>query len=418
MSAGPELRSYSSNLAQANGNVRDIRGLINGVDKKIDRVEMAIDAVDAVERKADEFRDTVAKLKLNLKLMDKAGPLKFLAKVADKVLDSVENVTNKVRGKAKQLAKKIDDSKLEEKLDAAQEKLENYDLKLVGTQSLLHKNITAVDQLIAALDKVDEFDPDGDPAAHAAAGADALVAPPNDAVAAINTLFTEVREKTQILDNAVPSATFGPVLSVRIAFDGISSSLGFLRGPLNAVSKVLKPVEGILDAVGLVFKVTVEPIIDYIMETLGINRVINSVSDKINKLLPDPGIFDNILEDFDTAFLEIDPLGQLNDYLGVSSWLDELNQKVAEPVGDTQTGPIGIGTPLNDPLKGTGDHNLLYGGEGDDTLVGEAGTDIMVGAAGNDFLGGGMGTDIAVFRGSFLEYHYSQSEDGESITFK
>lgn len=417
MSAGPELRSYSSNLTQANTNVRDIRGLIDNIDEKIDRVEMAIDAVDAVESKADEFSDTISKLKLNLKLMDKAGPLKFLAKVAGKVLDSVQNVTNKVRDKAKQLAKKIDDSKLEDKLDAAQEKLENYDLKLAGTQSLLLKNITAVDQLINALDKIDEFDPDGDPAAPAAAGADTLVAPPNDAVAAINTLFAEVKEKTQILDNAVPSATFLPVLSVRIAFDGISSSLSFLRGPLNAVSKVLKPVEGILDAVGFIFKVTVEPIIDYILETLGINRVINSVSEKINKLLPDPGIFDNILEDFDTAFLEIDPLGQLDDYLGVSNWLDELNQKVAEPVGDAQTGPIGIGTPLNDPLTGTGDHNLLYGGEGDDTLVGEAGTDILVGAAGNDFLDGGTGTDIAVFRGSFLEYNYSQSEDGESITF-
>ncbi|SER31878.1 Ca2+-binding protein, RTX toxin-related [Nitrosomonas sp. Nm51] len=417
MSAGPELRSYSSNLTQANSNVRDIRGLIEDVDEKIDRVEMAIDAVDAVENKADEFSDTIAKLKLNLKLMDKAGPLKFLAKVAGKVLDSVQNVTNKVRDKAKQLAKKIDDSKLEEKLDAAQEKLDSYDLKLAGTQNLLIKNITAVDQLITALDKADEFDPDGDPAAPAAAGADALVAPPNDAITAINTLFAEVKEKTQILDNAVPSATFLPVLSVRIAFDGISSSLSFLRGPLNAVSKVLKPIEGILDAVGFIFKITVEPIIDYILDTLGINRIINSVSDKINKLLPNPGIFDNILEDFDTAFLEIDPLGQLEDYLGVSSWLDELNQKVVDPVGDTQTGPIGIGTPLNDPLTGTGSHNLLYGGDGDDTLTGEAGTDIMVGAAGNDFLDGGSGTDIAVFSGSFLEYNYSQSEDGESITF-
>ncbi|MEZ5634469.1 hypothetical protein [Nitrosomonas sp.] len=417
MSAGPELRSYGSNLTQANSNVRDIRGLIEDVDEKIDRVEMAIDAVDAVERKADEFSDTISKLKLNLKLMDKAGPLKFLAKVANKVLDSVQNVTNKVRDKAKQLAKKIDDSKLEEKLDAAQEKLQNYDLKLAGTQSVLLKNITAVDQLINALDKIDEFDPNGDPAAPAAAGADTLVTPPNDVIGAINTLFAEVKEKTQILDNAVPSATFLPVLSVRIAFDGISSSLSFLRGPLNAVSKVLKPVEGILDAVGFVFNVTVGPIIDYIMETLGINRVINSVSDKINKLLPNPGIFDNILEDFDTAFLEIDPLGQLEDYLGVSSWLDELNQKVVDPVGDTQTGPIGIGTPLNDPLTGTGNHNLLYGGDGDDTLIGEAGTDILVGAAGNDFLDGGTGTDIAVFRGSFLEYNYSQSEDGGSITF-
>lgn len=417
MSAGPELRSYGSNLTQSNKNIGEIRTLIAAIDDKIDKVEMAIDAVDAIQEKADEFSSTISKLKLNLKLMDKAGPLKFLAKVATQVLDSVQDVTRKVRDKAKELAKKIDDSKLEEKLDAAQEKLQSFDMKLAGTEVVLLKNITAVDQLINALNKIDEFDPSGDPAAPVAAGADALVAPPNAAISAINNLFAEIKEKVQALDDAVPSSTFLPVLSVRLAFDGISSSLSFLRGPLNEISKVLKPVEGLLDAVGFVFNVTIGPIIDYIMETLGINRVINSVSERVNKLLPNPGIFDNILQDFDTAFLEIDPLGQVEDYLGIASWLDDMNQRVIDPVGNTQTGPIGIGTPLNDVLTGTGDHNLLYGGEGDDTLIGEAGTDILLGAGGNDFLDGGAGTDIAVFRGNFLEYGYSQSEDGQSITF-
>ena len=417
MSAGPQLRSYGSNLTQSNRNVGEIRTLISDIDDKIDKVEMAIDAVDAIQDKANEFSNTISKLKLNLKLMDKAGPLKFLAKVATKVLDGVQDVTRKVRDKAKELAKKIDDSKLEEKLDAAQEKLQSFDIKLAGTEIVLLKNITAVDQLINALNKIDEFDPNGDPAAPAAAGADTLVTPPNAAISAINNLFAEIKEKTQAIDDAVPSATFLPVLSVRLAFDGISSSLSFLRGPLNEISKVLKPVEGLLDAVGFIFNVTVGPIIDYIMETLGINRIINSVSERINKLLPNPGIFDNVLQDFDTAFLEINPLGQVEDYLGISSWVDDMNQQVIDPVGNTQTGPIGIGTPLNDALTGTGDNNLLYGGEGDDALTGEAGTDVMLGAAGNDFLDGGAGTDIAVFRGNFLEYSYSQSEDGQSITF-
>lgn len=417
MSAGPQLRSYGSNLTQSNRNVGEIRTLISDIDDKIGKVEMAIDAVDAIQDKANEFSNTISKLKLNLKLMDKAGPLKFLAKVATKVLDGVQDVTRKVRDKAKALAKKIDDSKIEEKLDAAQEKLQNFDTKLAGTETVLLKNITAVDQLINALNKIDEFDPNGDPAAPVATGADTLVTPPNAAISAINNLFAEVKQKTQAIDDAVPSATFLPVLSVRLAFDGISSSLSFLRGPLNEIAKVLKPVEGLLDAVGFVFDVTVGPIIDYIMETLGINRIIDSVSERINKLLPNPGIFDNVLQDFDTAFLEIDPLSQVEDYLGVSAWVDNMNQQVIDPVGNTQTGPIGIGTPLNDALTGTGDSNLLYGGEGDDTLTGEAGTDVMLGAAGNDFLDGGDGTDIAVFRGNFLEYSYSQSEDGQSITF-
>ncbi|MCP5245022.1 MAG: hypothetical protein H6937_03275 [Burkholderiales bacterium] len=306
MSAGPELRSYGSNLQQANNNVHDIRVLIEDIDDKIDKVEMAIDAVDAIERKADEFSNTISKQKLVLKLMDKAGPLKVLAKVADKVLDAVQNVTNKVRDKAKQLAKKIDDSKLEEKLDAAQEKLHSFDEKLAVTEQALIKNTVAVSQLISALDKIDEFDPNGDPAAPAAAGADALVTPRMQRYPQ-STKLSPVKEKHNTRWRR-PSATFLPVLSVRPAFDGISSSLSFAARS-TPFPKYLNRSKD-TDAVGFIFKVNCSPVIDYIMDTLGINRVINTVSDKINKLLPNLN-FDTILDDFDTAFLEIDPLGHV-----------------------------------------------------------------------------------------------------------
>ncbi len=417
MAAGPELRDFGSNLTQTNRNVGELRDLISDIDNKIDRVELAIDAVDAVENKADEFSNTISKLKLTLKLMDKTGPLKFIAKIGTKVLDAVQNVTDKVREKAEELAKKIDDSKLEEKLDAAQEKLESFDIKLAGSEQVLLKNIVSVNQLITALDKVDELDLNGDPGAPAAAGADALVAPPNTTISTINDTYDDIKEQTQILDNAIPSATFLPVLGVRIAFDGISSSLSFLRGPLNAVSKVLKPIEGVLDAVGLVFNATVGPVINYITKTLGIDRIINSAADKITSLLPNPGIFDNILEDFDTAFLEINPLGQLDDYLGISTWLDELTQKLLDPVGDPQTGPIGIGDSQNDQLIGTARDDLLDAGDGDDTLNGAAGDDILIAGPGHDLLDGGDGTDTVNFRGNFTEYSFSQTDNDGTIIF-
>ena len=106
VAAGPGLRSYGSNLSQTNQNIRESRKVVKKVDNKIDQIKMAIDAVDKIEEKADEFRDTIVKQKLVLKLMDKAGPLKFLAKIATKLLNSVEKVTEKVRDKAKALAKK------------------------------------------------------------------------------------------------------------------------------------------------------------------------------------------------------------------------------------------------------------------------------------------------------------------------
>ncbi|MDR4651391.1 MAG: hypothetical protein MRJ52_03200 [Nitrosomonas sp.] len=46
--------------------------------------------------------------------------------------------------------------------------------------------------------------------------------PPNAAISAINNLFADIKQKTQAIEDAVPSATFLPVLNVRLAFDGIS----------------------------------------------------------------------------------------------------------------------------------------------------------------------------------------------------
>ncbi|MDC8446642.1 MAG: hypothetical protein LV471_12070 [Nitrosomonas sp.] len=68
---------------------------------------------------------------------------------------------------------------------AAQEKLQSFDVKLAETEIVLLKNITAVDQLINALNKIDEFDLNGDPVAPAVAGADTLVTPLNAAISAI-----------------------------------------------------------------------------------------------------------------------------------------------------------------------------------------------------------------------------------------
>ncbi len=416
MAAGPGLRNYGSNLSQTNQNIRESRKVVKKVDNKIDQIKMAIDAVDKIEEKADEFRDTIVKQKLVLKLMDKAGPLKFLAKIATKLLNSVERVTEKVRDKAKALAKKIDEKKLEEKLDSAQEKLEKFDNTLEGTGLIVLKNIVAANQLVTALDKVDEF-AEGDPAAPAAEAADSLVAQPNVAISAINDAYAGIKEKTQALDNATPSASFVPVLSVRLAFDSISSSLAFLRGPLDAVSKALKPIEGVLDAIGFIFNITVGPVIDFIMDKLGIDDVINSVNKKISKLLPNPDVLDNVLNQIDTAFLEIEPLGQLDDYLGITEWLDEVSEKLLNPVGDPQTGPIGIGDPTDDVLRGTANNDLLDGGDGNDTLLGEAGDDVLLAGPGNDIIDGGEGNDIAVFRGNFTEYAFSKTTNEESIVF-
>ncbi|HSW20190.1 MAG TPA: hypothetical protein VLJ86_23415, partial [Ramlibacter sp.] len=137
MSAGPELRAYGANLNQAQANVGELRGVVEDVQDKLDTIEMVIDAIDTVERQADAFGDTVARMKLTLKLLDKASPLKVVATVGAFILDKVETVARKVEAQAHALAKRIDDSGLEKTLESAQDKLDNLDQGLRAVEGAI-----------------------------------------------------------------------------------------------------------------------------------------------------------------------------------------------------------------------------------------------------------------------------------------
>jgi Ca2+-binding RTX toxin-like protein len=416
MAAGPGLRAYTANLLQAERNVSEVRGVIDDIGDGIDAVQLAIKAVDVVEQRADAFGKTISKMQLSLKLMDKAGPLKALAKVGLNILDAVKDVAQEVENKAHALARQIDDKHIEDKLDKAEQKLKDYDHALALVEHDLGVRAASATNLVYTLDTLDRLGADG-PAASLSATAEALVAAPNAAVGALNDVYGAVRSSARALDNAVPDASFRPVLDVRIQFDKIASSLAFLQGPLNVVSSVLKPIEPLLDAVGFVFNITVGPVINYLLDSLGIQRLIDSAASKIAGLLPHADVFDHILSDFDLAFAQLGPLGDVADYLGVDDWVHDLAQDLLGTVGDPGTGPIGLGDDHDNTLLGTAGDDLLDAGAGNDTIDGGAGNDILVAGPGDDVLRGGSGDDSVVFRGNFSEYSFMHDPATGVITF-
>jgi len=407
MAAGPELRSYASNLATTDRNIQKVRDTIEDVRDAIKVVNMAIDAVDAIAEEAHDFRSDIAKMQQALKLMDKAGPLKALARVADRVLDQLASVAAKVEREALDLARRIDRSGIEDKLDLADQKLETADDRLGAVQAGVQNHLAATRATITAFDTIDRLDGPTDTAGPLAAAADTTVVAPNAALAAINDVFADVERLANDLFGSLPVAHFNPVLDVRRAFDAISSQLAFLRGPLNEVSRLLRPIEGLLDAIGVVFSVTVEPVIDTVLETLGIDRLIDRVADRITSFLPDVGVLDDAVEHFDTALARIDPLSAVADYLGVQGWMDRVTSQLINPVGNLATGPIGIAGEGKQTLEGGSRDEVLDGGGGDDRLFGGGGNDVLLAGPGDDLLDGGTGDDTAVFRGTFAEYTFS-----------
>ncbi|HSW25466.1 MAG TPA: calcium-binding protein, partial [Burkholderiaceae bacterium] len=315
------------------------------------------------------------------------------------------------------LAKRIDDSGLEKTLESAQDKLDNLDQGLRAVEGAIRHDAGVIKGMVLALDTVDALDPAGDPAATLAAGIEPLVALPNDAVGALNAAYAGIKAEVLALRDAVPEAGFLPVLGVRIAFDRIADSLAFLRGPLEVVGQILKPIEPILDAVGFVFDIFVRPVVDFLLETLGIRHIMDTAAARITGLLPNAGVFDEVLDDFDAAFREIDPLAALDDALGISGWIDQITTGLLDPVGNPQDGPLGIGTTGNDSLTGTAANDLLDAGAGDDTVSGGAGDDILLAGPGQDVLDGGSGQDTAVLRGNLVEYRFSIAGQGGDLVF-
>jgi Ca2+-binding RTX toxin-like protein len=371
MSAGPELRAYGANLNQAQANVAEVRGLVGDVRDRLDTVEMVIDAIDVIETQADRFGHTVARMEQALKLMDKAGPLKALATLGAFVLDKVEAVARAIESKAHALARRIDDSGLEKVVERAQDKLDQLELGLAAVEDRLAGRAEAIADVVRTLDTVDALDPNGDPAAPLAAGIESLVALPNDAVGALNAAYAGIRSDVQALHDAVPGAGFLPALQTRIAFD----------------------------KVGFIFDIVVRPAIDFLLHNLGLQRVMDSLADRITSLLPAANVFDGMLERFDLAFDAFDPLASLGDALGVEAWVDALTTDLIDPLGDPVDGPIGIGGDDADVLVGSTAADALNAGAGDDVLLAGPGVDV---------LDGGAGTDRLVFRGNLVEYRFSQ----------
>ncbi|MEY8843210.1 hypothetical protein AB9K41_29605, partial [Cribrihabitans sp. XS_ASV171] len=110
MAAGPELLDYRSNLTHTRSNVRDLRGEVEGMLDAVETAQEALEAAGYVEEQANDFLRTIRSMQFSLKVLEKAGPMKVVAKVMDSVLDRLESATIRVRDKAREIDQRIERS--------------------------------------------------------------------------------------------------------------------------------------------------------------------------------------------------------------------------------------------------------------------------------------------------------------------
>ena len=81
--------------------------------------------------------------------------------------------------------------------------------------------------------------------------------------------------------------TVGTIEAATDAVGAVNGTIGFLGKPLDIVAKVVRPIEPLLNASGLVFKFTVEPIINPIIRATGLGRIFDPIVELIEGLVPD-----------------------------------------------------------------------------------------------------------------------------------
>lgn len=427
------LAGYIGNLQVMRGNIREVEGVVEDIQDAVDDIELLIETIDRIEEQADEFGKDVRSLKTSVKLMSKAGPLKLIARVADDILDDIQKVAERIEKDAKKLSDKIEELGINDAIDTAQDKLEDIDEKLEDAEDKVFEQQLSAIEVKTAIDGVDAQDPTGLLAEPARQAADAAAEIPNAVVEFLNETYDAAKQKADDLSSGVPNGGFFAVFQVGSQFQKIEEAIGFLRTPLREVNKLLKPVEGVLDAVDVVFEFTVGPIIDIIQEELGIDDLIDDVKERVESFLPDIDAFDGVLDQLTTSGEELDGYAFTDppelDVLGVEDWLDDLLLDFIASFGSTLDSAVGVGTEGDDNILATLADSILYGGPGDDTLeavrvFAEGGAEIvsnpiLLASEGDDILRGvdGLGIDTARFRGNFSEYTFSQEFDGGAFLF-
>ena len=421
MAAGAELVEFKDNLRETRINVRDLRREVSDME---DLVELAQDALEAprdVQREASEFLSTIRALQFNLKVTEKVGPLKAVSKVFEVVLDRLETVSIRIRDKADEIADRIEASPWPDRLERAEKKLEDFQIGLFKTEERLQ---TYEDR---AAGTILVFDVVGAPLNTLSVATDATVAPINDAMDEINAFYDAIEAEVDGFKALFRADLIDPILDVEASFGSINADLDFIASPLRSAYSALKPIEGLLDAVGLLYALTVEPVIDFLLDTLGIRDLLERVADEIDNALPDLNVLDPYLANLEAAFAELDDFLDPGWNLNISTFLDDIGFDVFDAADSNASGRLRIGetddvdgaeVARNEVLQGRNLDEVLDPGDGDDTVNALGGNDVIFASPGADTVNGGAGNDRLIFSGNFTDYFYTYEESGGPYVFQ
>lgn len=434
--ATQNLQDYTNALNQSGANIQELQSGVGDLHDKLDIIDTAVSKIKALQSQMNEFRSDISDIKIVLRIMDKAGPLKIPAKVGYTIVNKVDSVVKVLDKKIDAIVDSIKKSSVAKGVEKAQDKLDALEKKLAGIGAEIDNHGEVFAQIANGAKTAGEF------SEAPTIGAGTLVQPPLMLVGEINQAYEEIKDLVDAIAGSVPSGDFSAIDSVQRAFNNVAKTMADIANPLEKVANLLRPIEGLLDAVDFIASFTINPVINTILKVVGIEGVLNKAAAKISGQLPSTKALDKIEDAFDSVLDALDGLTNGDTIANIETWVEEflvdklmnvsiqtVDGAVQAQFGDAGPGVFGIGIEIPAPFRGSDDDNdlsawindvVLVGDDQDNTISTKGGTNLMIGGEGDDTLvGTEEGMDLAVFTGLRSQYDIAKSGNGTvTVTHK
>lgn len=439
-----KIEAYDDGLNQSLRNIGEMRSGTAQVIDALDTFDRAIAKIEGLRDELDNFGDDIGKLRIIVRLMGKAGALKTIAKAGDELLETIETKSDQFEAKVTQLVDKLKKNPIKTTLDSVSDKVRDVDDRLAGVEKEVASQKASFGQVREVVGQTAAFN------TTPIQWAGTLVQTPAALLTEINQKYADAKKLLDDFGADVPESEFQHVINLDAAVRKVTSLLDGIRKPLNEVYKLLKPIEPLLAAVDKLAALTIDPVIDKILDTIGIGGIIDDAKARVSALLPSIDVLDFLDAAYDkaaAALTDFDLSGKtypvqqsgggtvdVPDPLEVVEWIEEsLKDKLQEfllngaktliadaglsaggfglaieippylPGADTTQPPLNgsdndddltalihdivmVGDQHDNVITALGGENMLIGGPGNDELIGVDGSD--------DYLVGGQGNDI------------------------
>ncbi len=411
-----ELDIYKSNLDQTIPDLRALKEITTKIGYLVTTAKVALNIYKKANKIVDDTGKGVAAADAALTVLGLVSPLKAPVKGLQLALKKIKKPIDKIDEKFDEINGKDDTSTPQqeapgEALQKVEANLATTALVIAGVQDSLTLKLR---QIEIASEAIGNFK--GALAVATSSGetwsgkytaldaaVEAQLAARNDLIPNVAAFFTGVKGDVDAFLKLLQDIDFESILGELVDLEEIGKLFDFLEKPLEIAGSLIEPIKPLLNAIDALIGLIINPVIDFVLETLSLDTVLDGATDAINALIPSIGLleaFENLFQPFQDFLLEY-----ITDALGTLEYLDLVESAFFGGVaGQGDKGPTSWGNDVANVLTGDDGDDILDALGDRDIILGKGGNDIIIAGAGSDFIDGGTGDDLIYFNASFTEY--------------